>query len=86
MYLFLKASDFVLHDLDPSKVFDGCVPAQGGPAPHSPPAYQLELVLKRWYLMETSRELRCFVRDNHLTGIIKLLEEDNFAEFVHFRN
>lgn len=64
VFLFLKSSDFISHDLDPSEVFSGCTSPDGSPPPH----YDLELVLKKWYMIETSRELRCFVRDNTLIG------------------
>lgn len=67
VYLFLKSSDFVSHDLDPATVFEGCVDSEEV-SDNSSPSYQLELVLKKWYLIETSRELRCFVRENILIG------------------
>lgn len=67
VYLFLKSSDFVAHDLDPATVFEGCVDQEE--VPDKPlPSYELELVLKKWYNIETSRELRCFVRENILIG------------------
>lgn len=31
-------------------------------------SHRLELVLKKWYEIERSREVRCFVRDNRLLG------------------
>lgn len=65
IYLLLKSSDFVLHDLDPERVFDG---VDSPPSPSSHP-YELELVLRKWYPVDRSRELRCFVRREVLIGI-----------------
>jgi hypothetical protein len=66
VYLLLKSSDFVAHDLDPRLVWDECgyIDARG-----NLPAYELELVLKKWYPIETSREMRCFVLENILIGL-----------------
>lgn len=64
VYLYLKSSDFIGHDLDPEMVFDGCEDATEADAT----AYELELVLKKWYAMDKSREMRCFVRDDVLIG------------------
>lgn len=63
VYMLLKSSDFVLHDIDPAHVFEGCEPAEG-----EGPAYDLELVLRKWYPVDRSRELRCFVRREKLLG------------------
>ena len=60
VYLLLKSSDFVQHDLSPEHVFDGCE--------SRPPSYDLELVLRKWYPVDRSRELRCFVRQEKLLG------------------
>jgi hypothetical protein len=78
VYLYLKSSDYVGHDLDPEMVFDGCIdqnegkPKGGGEAGEGDEGgglgYELELVLKKWYNVERSREMRCFVRDNVLIG------------------
>ena len=65
VYLLLKSSDFVQHDLNPELVFDGCDPA---PTPESSTAYELELVLRKWYPVDRARELRCFVRQENLIG------------------
>lgn len=64
VYLYLKSSDFVGHDLDPEMVFDGCVDQEDSDGP----SYELELVLKKWYPIDRSREFRCFVRDDILVG------------------
>ncbi|KAF8312445.1 cytoplasmic protein [Clavulina sp. PMI_390] len=77
VYLFLKSSDFVAHDLGEETVFEGCVDNDEEQAP----SYQLELVLKKWYMMETSRELRCFVRDDVLIAISQ--RDTTFYEFLN---
>lgn len=61
MYLLLKSSDFVAHDTDPSRVYEHVEDEDQGD-------WKLELVLKKWYDMNPSREFRCFVRDNVLLG------------------
>ena len=70
VYLFLKSSDFVSHDLDPKMVFDGCNNASESTLDEdsSQPLYELELVLKKWYMIEKSREFRCFVREGMFIG------------------
>ncbi|TRM62867.1 D123-domain-containing protein [Schizophyllum amplum] len=62
VYLLLKSSDFASHDISPELVFDG-----QAPGPNEP--YELELVLRKWYAMDRSREMRCFVRAGRLIGI-----------------
>lgn len=61
VYLLLKSSDFISHDLSPSSVFAGCDQTDSEP-------YNLELVLRKWYSVDRSRELRCFVRNDVLLG------------------
>ena len=68
VYLLLKSSDFVQHDLDPELVFDGCEPTSSSSAGDTPPTYELELVLRKWYPVDRARELRCFVRQEVLLG------------------
>ena len=63
VYLLLKSSDFINHDLDVHAVFEGCQFDADGP-----PTYDLELVLRKWYPVDRGRELRCFVRANELIG------------------
>ncbi|TCD71477.1 hypothetical protein EIP91_008857 [Steccherinum ochraceum] len=76
VYLLLKSSDFVLHDLDPERVFDGCEHAS---STENPPPYELELVLRKWYPVDRSRELRCFVRRETLIGISQ--RDPNYYDF-----
>ncbi|KAG9057505.1 hypothetical protein FS842_006286 [Serendipita sp. 407] len=61
VYLSLKASDFIHHDLDPTSAFEGIRDPN--------PVYDLELALRKWYHFDRSREMRCFVRDGTLIGI-----------------
>lgn len=70
VYLLLKSSDFVLHDLDLERVFEGVEPPQT-PCTHP---YELELVLRKWYPVDRSRELRCFVRRETLIGTVQLID------------
>lgn len=63
VYMLLKSSDFVLHDLDRAALFEAC---EGGDDQQSD--YELELVLRKWYPVDRSRELRCFVRREKLLG------------------
>ncbi|KAG8852107.1 hypothetical protein FRB96_008908 [Tulasnella sp. 330] len=83
VYLYLKSSDFAAHDLDHEMVFDGCVDnleAQNA-GEGSDHGYQLELVLKKWYALDQSREMRCFVRDDILLAICQ--RDSNFYEFLN---
>ena len=66
VYLLLKSSDFVTHDLSADSVFEGCVDGDGDSVPEG---YQLELVLRKWFAMDPSREMRAFVRDGVLVGM-----------------
>ncbi|KAG8906631.1 hypothetical protein FRB99_006419 [Tulasnella sp. 403] len=84
VYLYLKSSDFVGHDIDPAMVFDGCIDNPVNTSPEDaipPPGYDLELVLKKWYAIDHSRELRCFVRDGKLVGICQ--RDGNFYEHLN---
>jgi len=68
IYLLLKSSDFVSNDLSIDNVFEGCQYDAS-----NPPSYQLELVLRKWYPIDRSREFRCFVRDGRLIGAISIV-------------
>ena len=65
--MLLKSSDFITHDLSAARVFEGCVAGDAVPG-DGEGEYELELVLRKWYPMEKSREVRCFVRDTRLIG------------------
>lgn len=68
VYTLLKSSDFIQHDVDPASVFDGVEQEDGSSPPSELPLYELELVLRKWYPVDHSRELRCFVRREQLIG------------------
>ncbi|KAJ3537029.1 hypothetical protein NM688_g6748 [Phlebia brevispora] len=73
VYLLLKSSDFVLHDIDKDQLFEAC------DGDTDMPEYELELVLRKWYPVDRSRELRCFVRRESLIGISQ--RDPNFYDF-----
>ncbi|KAF7796263.1 hypothetical protein EIP86_007437 [Pleurotus ostreatoroseus] len=73
VYLLLKSSDFVLHDIDKDQLFQQC------DGDTDTPEYELELVLRKWYPVDRSRELRCFVRRETLLGISQ--RDPNYYDF-----
>ncbi|KAF7978491.1 hypothetical protein HWV62_45635 [Athelia sp. TMB] len=77
VYLLLKSSDFISHDLSEETVFEGCEP----PRADSDPPYALELVLRKWYPVDRSREFRCFVRQDSLLGISQ--RDTNYYDFLN---
>ncbi|KIK69599.1 hypothetical protein GYMLUDRAFT_33971 [Collybiopsis luxurians FD-317 M1] len=76
VYLLLKSSDFVTHDLSKSTVFEDCEETDSDDG-----SYHLELVLRKWYAIDRSRELRCFVRNNILLGISQ--RDTNYYEYLN---
>lgn len=70
VYLLLKSSDFVSHDLNPDTVFENCEIPTVVPSgvPSTPSHYELELVLRKWYPIDRGREFRCFVRQEIFIG------------------
>ncbi|KAF9046324.1 D123-domain-containing protein [Panaeolus papilionaceus] len=83
VYMLLKSSDFITHDLDPSNVFEGCDAVSSGNDSQKP-KYNLELVLRKWYPVDRARELRCFVRNDVLIGITQ--RDNNYYEFWNDSN
>ncbi|KAA8620200.1 cell division cycle protein 123 [Pyrenophora tritici-repentis] len=63
IYLLLKSSDFVTHDL--THAFDDTVDETT--TPHPEIAYHL--VLRKWITLNPSVEFRCFVRDRRLIAL-----------------
>ncbi|KJE01852.1 cytoplasmic protein [Cryptococcus gattii NT-10] len=63
IYLLLKSSDFISHDLDNERAYSGTQDPQIEENP------KIELVLKKFESLNPSREIRCFVRNNMLVGI-----------------
>ncbi len=65
IYLLLKSSDFIAHDLDPGTAYQGC--------DDEDKEVRLELVLKRSVEINPAREMRCSVRENVLLGMSRAL-------------
>lgn len=63
VFLSLKASDFVLHDL--YHAYDDCMFER---TEDSSPSPNYSLVLKKWYAVPPSHEFRCFVSQRRLLG------------------
>ncbi|WWC96441.1 hypothetical protein V866_003309 [Kwoniella sp. B9012] len=82
VYLLLKSSDFISHDLDPSRAYLGCSPDPQGEGSGSVRKPKLELVLKRFQDINPSREVRCFVRNNTFIGVT---QRDNVF-YDHLKN
>ncbi|PPQ68335.1 hypothetical protein CVT24_004816 [Panaeolus cyanescens] len=78
IYMLLKSSDFITHDLDPANVFEGCEEVSSQKQSDKP-KYELELILRKWYPIDRARELRCFVRNDVLIGITQ--RDSNYYEF-----
>lgn len=68
VYLLLKSSDFVSSDIDRKHLFEGCEDYDASVEGEEEVPYELEMVLRKWYPFETSREVRCFVRNGILLG------------------
>lgn len=72
VFLLLKSSDFVSHDLgNPYVAFRDSDDNRIVPrtvVPDDPPE-QLYLILRKWIEIEPSLEFRCFVRERRLVGI-----------------
>jgi hypothetical protein len=62
IYLLLKSSDFIPHDLDPATAYEGCDPES------RLENIRVELVLRKYVTLDPAREFRCFVRGNILLG------------------
>ncbi|KAJ9237189.1 hypothetical protein DTO169E5_5384 [Paecilomyces variotii] len=66
IYLLLKSSDFVTHDLE--HAFDDCVPDVEATSP-DPPQVPYHLILRKYVNFNPSLEFRCFVRNRTLLCI-----------------
>ncbi|KAF9963549.1 hypothetical protein BGZ70_007338 [Mortierella alpina] len=69
IFLLLKSSDFVAHDL--AHAYEDCSDEAGGVvgAGVRVRPERLDLVLRKWFDLAPSMEFRCFVRDHRLVGI-----------------
>jgi hypothetical protein len=83
VYMLLKSSDFIAHDLSAESVFEGCTKNvnigdcdnsnnndddQDQDQDQDQVLYKLELVLRKWFAIDPSREMRAFVREGVLIG------------------
>ena len=70
VYILLKSSDFISHDVTPGETFHNCddfhTDVEAG---RQPVEANYVLVLREWISLNTSMEFRCFVRDDSLIGI-----------------
>jgi len=64
--MLLKTSDFIVHDLSTESVFEGCANNNN----YDDREYKLELVLRKWFAIDPSREMRAFVREGVLIGAV----------------
>ena len=71
VYLLLKSSDFITHDLE--QAFDGCGDSAGVEIPY-------HLVLRKSFNLNPSLEFRCFVRNRRLIAISQ--REMNYFDFL----
>ncbi|KAJ5242108.1 uncharacterized protein N7469_000435 [Penicillium citrinum] len=89
IYLLLKSSDFITHDLD--HPFDDCVPDQQNDATNSPangdsfpdgplPEVPYHLVLRKYVNFNPSLEFRCFVRNRKLLCMCQ--RDQNHFDFL----
>lgn len=81
IYLLLKSSDFVTHDLE--HPFDGCVPDAdpGSTASDAPtPEVPYHLVLRKYVNFNPSLEFRCFVRNRVLLCLCQ--RDQNHFDFL----
>ena len=64
IYLLLKSSTFVAHDLTNPFNTDNSVNEEAAKLP----TVEYELVLRRWHNLNPAGEFRCFVRNEELIG------------------
>ena len=83
IYLLLKSSDFVTHDLqhafDDTVEDDHAKDKQGNPSA-DPDTIPYHLVLRKWLTLNPSVEFRCFVRNRRLIAICQ--RDLNHFEFL----
>lgn len=80
IYLLLKTSNFISHDLD--HAFDGTVTTESRPTEpsNSDLGFQPVLVLRTFFTPQTSMEFRCFVKQRSLIAITP--RDPNYYEFL----
>ncbi|KAG9288346.1 hypothetical protein G9A89_021377 [Geosiphon pyriformis] len=78
VFLLLKSSDFIAHDLD--HAFDNCC-YDNDESPRRTQPETFELILRKWYDVVTSMEFRCFVKNQ---GLIAISQRDvNYYPFLN---
>ncbi|TGZ85259.1 D123-domain-containing protein [Ascodesmis nigricans] len=80
IYLLLKSSDFVTHDLE--HAFDDCIdtPLLVGEEEVEMRDIAYSLVLRKWFKINPSMEFRCFVRGRKLLAVSQ--RELNYFKFL----
>lgn len=79
VYLLLKSSSFISHDLD--YAFADTEPAGPPPPGASSPPYTPVLVLRAFFSPLPSLEFRCFVKERNLIGITQ--RDLHYYKFLH---
>ncbi|KAG1150679.1 hypothetical protein G6F37_001768 [Rhizopus arrhizus] len=70
VFLLLKSSDFINHDLN--HAYDDCQ--------DPPTTRKFDLVLRKWYDLQPSMEFRCFVKNQDIIGICQ--RDLNYYDFL----
>jgi len=80
IYLLLKSSDFITHDLE--HAFDDCIDDVMAPGEDEVELDNIpySLVLRKWFPLNPSMEFRCFVRGRRLLAVTQ--RELNYFEFL----
>ncbi|KAI0901969.1 D123-domain-containing protein [Annulohypoxylon nitens] len=79
IYLLLKSSNFITHDLE--HAFDNCTPIRNTSASASTtPPFKPVLVLRSYFNPHTAMEFRCFVKHRNLIAISQ--RDLNYFEFL----
>jgi len=76
IYLLLKSSDFITHDLE--HAFADC--ADDPSSTLSQDTIPYVLVLRKWFKVNPSCEFRCFVRERRIIGICQ--RDQNYFDFL----
>lgn len=79
IYLLLKSSDFITHDLE--HAFDDCAEDET----IRKEDIQYVLVLRKWFKVNPSCEFRCFVRERKVVGICQR-DLNHFDFLFHLRD
>lgn len=79
IYLLLKSSNFITHDLE--HAFDNCTPIRNtSTSASTTPPFKPVLVLRSYFNPHTAMEFRCFVKHRNLIAISQ--RDLNFFEFL----